>query len=53
MKFDFKELYNFIEHCPASKPIRKLRLTLFENYWYAEDYEKVYKLITDLGGTIE
>lgn len=50
---DFETLRIFILNCPASPPIRKLRLTLFDNYRYAEDYEKIYKLVTDLGGIIE
>jgi hypothetical protein len=53
MKFDYSELYKFVFHLPATSKIRNLRLTLLLNYWYAEDYEKVYDFITELGGTIE
>lgn len=51
--FNFDELRIFIMRAPASPPIRKIRLYLFDMYRYAEDYEKIYKLVTDLGGTIE
>lgn len=53
MKFDFDTLRIFVLRCPASPPIRRLRLSLFDRYRYEEDYENLYKLITDLGGTIE
>ena len=53
MRFDFDSLRNFIMGCPASIPVKKLRLHLFDMYRYAEDYDNIYKLITDLGGVIE
>lgn len=53
MKFDFNEMRLFVLHAPASIPIRRLRLQLFDLYRYAEDYEKLYEMITMLGGTIE
>ena len=51
--FDFDKLRIFVLHAPASQPIRKMRLYLFDMYRYAEEYEKIYQLIEDLGGTIE
>lgn len=53
MKFDFDVMREFVAHCPASLPIKKLRLHMFDMYRYAEDYENIYKIITDLGGAIE
>lgn len=53
MKFDFDTMREFVAHCPASLPIKKLRLHMFDTYRYAEDYEKIYTMITDLGGVIE
>ena len=47
------ELRIFILHAPASPPIRRARLHLFDLYRYSEDYEKIYNLINDLGGIIE
>lgn len=53
MKFDFDAMREFVAHCPASLPVKKLRLRVFDMYRYAEDYEKIYTMITDLGGIIE
>lgn len=53
MEFDFEVLRDFVRRCPASPPIKRLRLSLFDRYRYAEDYENIYKLITDLGGIIK
>lgn len=53
MKFDFDEMRDFIMHLPASFPVKRLRLRLFDMYRYAEEYEKLYYFITELGGTIE
>lgn len=50
---DFDELRIFVLCAPASPPIRRARLHLFDMYRYLEDYEKLYQLIIDLGGTIE
>lgn len=50
---DFDELRIFVLRTPASPPIRRARLHLFDMYRYSEDYEKLYQLIIDLGGTIE
>lgn len=47
------ELRIIVLRAPASPPIRRARLHLFDLYRYMEDYEKLYKLITDIGGTIE
>ena len=47
------ELREFVLHAPASPPIRKLRLHWFDLYRYRQDYEKIYQLITDIGGIIE
>ena len=51
--FDLDSLRIFILRAPASPPIRRARLHLFDTYRYAEDYEKIYNLIIDLGGKIE
>jgi hypothetical protein len=53
MPFDIDVLRAFVLHCPASPPIRRLRLSLFDRYRYEEDYEAIYQFITDLGGIIE
>lgn len=53
MKFDFDEMRIFILHAPASPPIRRLRLQLFDLYRYMEDYEKLYEMVIELGGKIE
>lgn len=53
MQFDFDTLRIFVLRCPASPPIRRLRLSLFDRYRYEEDYESLYKMIIDLGGIIE
>lgn len=53
MQFDFDAMREFVAHCPASLPVKKLRLRVFDMYRYAEDYEKIYIMITDLGGVIE
>ena len=50
---DLDALRDFVRKCPASPPIRNLRLTLFDNYRLAQDYEKIYQLVIDLGGIIE
>ena len=50
---DLDTLRDFVRKCPASPPIRNLRLTLFDNYRLAQDYEKIYQLVIDLGGIIE
>ena len=53
MQFDFDTLRVFVLHCPASPPVRRLRLALFDLYRYEEDYENLYKLVINLGGVIE
>lgn len=53
MTFDFDELRGLIERYPASRKIKNLRLYLFDLYRYAEDYENLYKIITDIGVIIE
>ena len=53
MKFNFDEMRNFVMHLPASLPVKRLRLHLFDIYRYTEDYEKLYNFITELGGIIE
>ena len=40
----------WIANQPASIPVRKLRLHLFDLYRYAEDYDKIYELVNDLKG---
>ncbi len=53
MNFNLDELRAFIKTCPGSPPIKKLRLVLFDRYRYEQDYEKIYKMVTDLGGVIQ
>lgn len=53
MTFDFETLRDFVLHCHGSTPIRRARLQLFDLYRYNEDYEKIYKMIIDLGGIIK
>ena len=45
---DLDAIRTWIAARPASMPVRKLRLHLFDLYRYAEDYEKIYSLIEDL-----
>ena len=51
--FNLDELRIFILRAPASPPIRRARLHLFDLYRYAEDYEKIYNLINDIGCKVE
>lgn len=53
MKFDLDELRIFIMRCHGSTPVRRARLHYFDLYRYNEEYEKIYKMVTDLGGIIE
>lgn len=50
---DLDKLRIIILRMPASPPVRRARLHLFDIYRYAEDYDKLYQLIIDIGGTIE
>lgn len=47
---DLDNIRAWISAQPASLPVRKLRLHLFDLYRYAEDYDKIYELINDLKG---
>ena len=53
MNTDFEKLRTFIFKLPASPPIRRARLHLFDMYRYSEDYEQLYKYVKELGGQIE
>jgi len=46
--FNFEEMRYFILSQPGSIVIKRLRVALFDRYRYEEDYESIYKLITDL-----
>lgn len=35
----------WIERRPASPKIRRLRLTMFDRYRYAEEYEKICQMV--------
>ena len=50
---DLDKLRIIVLRMPASPPVRRARLHLFDIYRYAEDYDKLYQLIIDIGGTIE
>ena len=45
---DFDDIRDWVARQPASPKIRHARLTLFDCYRYAEEYEKLYTLINDI-----
>ena len=45
---DLDTIRAWIAAQPASMPVRKLRLHLFDLYRYAEEYEKIHDLVEDL-----
>lgn len=53
MIFDLDVMRSFVLHRPGAPALRRLRLWIFDKYRYEEDYEKIYALVTNLGGTIE
>jgi len=46
--FDLEEMRRRLFSYPGSPQIKRVRLALFDRYRYEEDYESIYKLITDL-----